>query len=339
MNALPVAWFFLIGFFLIGYAILDGFDLGVGFWYFFTGEDNERRLLLNAIGPVWDGNEVWLLIVGGATFAAFPHVYATVFSGLYLALMLVLFALILRAVSIEFRNGIPSPRWHKAWDVGFAVGSVIPAFLFGVAFGNILRGLPLDETKNFAGTFFDLLNPYALLIGLLGFSMLATHGALYLVLKIENNLVQQAADWARKAWYVYLGLFVIASAATMITQPRLLANYKAIPVLWLLPLFALGTIIMIGVFSKKGEQTKAFTFSALSIVGLMAMSGVALFPSLVPALDKPELSLTVMNASSSSLTLKIMLILALVGMPIVIGYTVWVYRTFAGKVKLESDSY
>jgi len=339
MSVLQVIWFFLIGVLLTGYAILDGFDLGVGFWYLFTRKDEKRRVLLNAIGPVWDGNEVWLLTGGGAIFAAFPHVYATVFSGFYLALMLVLFALIFRAVSVEFRSSAPSRRWRKGWDIAFAVGSIIPALLFGVAFGNILRGLPLDDAKNFVGTFLTLLNPYALLIGLVGFAMFATHGALYLVLKTEDNLAQQAANWARKAWGVYLGLFVVASAVTVIAQPRLLNNYKSVPVLWLLPLFALGTIIMIGVFSKRGEQIKAFIASALSIAGLMAMSGAALFPNLVPALGKPEWSLTVMNASSSSLTLKTMFILVLVGMPVVIVYTVWVYRTFAGKVKLEGDSY
>ncbi len=339
MSFLQVTWFFLIGVLLTGYAILDGFDLGVGFWHLFTRKDENRRILLNAIGPVWDGNEVWLLTGSGAIFAAFPHVYATVFSGFYLALMLVLFALIFRAVSVEFRSSVPSPRWRNAWDIAFAVGSIIPTLLFGVAFGNILRGLPLDESKNFVGNFFTLLNPYALLIGLVGFAMLATHGALYLVLKTESNLAQRAASWAKRAWTIYLVLFIVASAVTVTAQRQLLENYKAVPILWLLPFFALGTIIMIGLFIGKGKQVKAFIFSALSIVGLMAMSGAALFPNLVPALGNPELSLTVMNASSSSLTLKTMLILALVGMPVVIGYTVWVYRTFAGKVKLESDSY
>jgi len=177
MSFLQVAWYFLIGLFLLVYAILDGFDLGVGFWYLFAKKEDHRRLLLNAIGPVWDGNEVWLLTGGAAIFAAFPQIYATVFSGFYLALMLVIFGLIFRAVSIEFRDKGESPGWRNFWGAAFGIGSILAALLFGVAVGNILRGLPLDEHGNFTGTFFTLLNPYALLIGLLGFVMFATHGA------------------------------------------------------------------------------------------------------------------------------------------------------------------
>jgi len=339
MSALQVTWFFLIGVLLVGYAILDGFDLGVGIWHLFTKTDKDRRTLLNAIGPVWDGNEVWLLTAGGAIFAAFPHVYATVFSGLYLALMLVLFALIFRAVSLEFRSKMPSPGWRKTWDVAFAVGSILPALLFGVAMGNILRGLPLSESKDFAGTFFGLLNPYALLIGLLGLAMFATHGATYIVLKTEGELAKRARGWAGKAWTAYLALFIVAVVATMITQPQLLANCKAMPFLWVVPVIALVAIVVTGVLTRKGQAGPAFVWSALSIAGLMAMCGTGIFPNVVPALNDPELSLTIMNASSSPLTLKVMLIVALIGMPLVLIYTAWVYRVFSGKVQLTADSY
>ena len=176
MLELQVTWYFLIGFLLTVYAVLDGFDLGVGFWHLFTKSDEDRRVLLNAVGPVWDGNEVWLITGGGALFAAFPHVYATVFSGMYLALMLVLYALIFRAVSMEFRSKDPSARWRAGWDAAFSLGSVVPALLFGVALGNLLRGLLLDATKTYVGGFFNLLNPYALLIGVVGLAMIATHG-------------------------------------------------------------------------------------------------------------------------------------------------------------------
>ncbi|MFH1010111.1 MAG: cytochrome d ubiquinol oxidase subunit II [bacterium] len=337
MSALQVTWFFLIGLLLTVYAILDGFDLGAGIWHLFAKKDEHRRLTLNAIGPVWDGNEVWLLTGGGALFAAFPHVYATVFSGLYLALMLVLFALIFRAVSIEFRSKRPSTCWRSTWDIAFSIGSILPALLFGVAVGNILRGLPLDESKNFTGSFFDLLNPYALLIGLLGFAMLATHGALYLALKTEGELAERAKRWGRNAWLAYLVLFVLTGVVTILSQPQLLRNYAALPVLWILPLFALVTILAIAIFRRKGSDGKAFLASSLSIAGLCAIVAADLFPNLVPALGNPEWSLTVMNSSSSSLTLGTMLILALVGMPIVIGYTIWIYRTFRGKVKVETD--
>jgi len=339
MSALQVIWFFLIGGLLIGYAILDGFDLGVGCWYLFTRQDKERRTLLQAIGPVWDGNEVWLLTGGGAIFAAFPHVYATVFSGFYLALMLVLFALIFRAVAVEFRSSAPSPRWRSAWDGAFALGSLLPALLFGVAWGNLLRGVPLDAEMNYTGTFFTLLNPYALLIGLVGLAMFATHGALYLALKTENELAPKAIHWARKAWGTYLGLLILAMAATLLTQPQLAPNYNRMHSLWFLPLGTLAAVILIGVFIRIGQPVKAFIASALSIAGLMAMSGAALFPRLVPALGQREWSLTLMNASSSELTLQTMLILALLGLPFVIGYTLWVYRIFGGKVKWEEEGY
>jgi cytochrome bd ubiquinol oxidase subunit II len=339
LTPLQVIWFFLIGILLVGYAILDGFDLGVGIWHLFAKKDEDRRKLLNSIGPVWDGNEVWLLTGGGAIFAAFPHVYATVFSGLYLALMLVLFALIFRAVSLEFRSKVESPRWRGTWDAAFAVGSMLPALLFGVAMGNMLRGLPLAEGKDFAGTFFGLLNPYALLIGVLGFAMFAMHGALYIVLKTEGDLAQRAKSWAGKAWMAYVGLFILAVIVTLITQPQLLANYKALPFLWVVPVIALVAIVMAGLKNGKGQAGQAFAWSVVSIVGLMGMCGSGLFPKLVPALNDPELSLTIANASSSPLTLKVMLIIAAIGVPIVLAYTAWTYKIFSGKVQLTPDSY
>ncbi|MBN1345567.1 MAG: cytochrome d ubiquinol oxidase subunit II [Phycisphaerae bacterium] len=339
MTSLQIVWFFLVGILLLGYAVLDGFDLGVGIWHLFNKKDEDRRKLLNAIGPVWDGNEVWLLTGGGALFAAFPHVYATVFSGLYLALMLVLFALIFRAVSLEFRGKESSPRWRRSWDLAFSIGSMLPALLLGVAMGNMLRGLPLSDDMNFAGTFLGLLNPYALLIGLLGFAMFAVHGANYIVLKTDGELAERARGWAEKAWWAYAILFVVAVLATIATQPRLLANYRAMPYLWIIPISATIAIIMTRVASSKAQAGAAFVWSAVSIAGLMGMCGSGLFPNLVPDLNDPALSLTIANASSSPLTLKVMLIVALIGMPIVLLYTIWVYRTFAGKVELTPDSY
>jgi cytochrome d ubiquinol oxidase subunit II len=337
MSALQVIWFFLIGGLLTVYAILDGYDLGVGFWHLFTRKDEDRRALLNAIGPVWDGNEVWLITGGGAIFAAFPHVYATVFSGLYLPLMLVLFALIFRAVSIEFRSKSPSAHWRNTWDVAFAVGSVLPALLFGVAVGNILRGLPLDDTKNFAGTFSDLLSPYALLIGLAGFAALVTHGAVFVTLKFEGDLAKRAKKWASRGLYIYLVFFILASIVTALSQPQLLSNFTAIPVLWVFPLLVLAMIVVLATSNRKEKARQAFVASSLSIVGLCGTAAASIFPTLVPALGMPEWSLTVANASSSQLTLTTMLILALIGMPIVIGYTIWIHRMFGGKVKTETD--
>jgi cytochrome d ubiquinol oxidase subunit II len=339
MSALQIIWFLLIGVLLTGYAILDGFDLGVGFWHLFTRSNNDRRALLNAIGPVWDGNEVWLLTGGGALFAAFPHVYATVFSGLYLALMLVLFALIFRAVSLEFRSKIDSPGWQRTWDTAFALGSIIPALLFGVAVGNILRGLPLDTSMNYTGTFWDLLNPYSLLVGVLGLSMFATHGALYLWLRTDGDLKRYAKYWARKTWIFYLILFVIATVVTIISQQQLVRNWMALPFLWVVPLLAVITMILIRVYIKSNHPGRAFTASCISIVGLMALGAISVFPNMVPALNDPALSLTIGNASSSPLTLKTMLIIAIIGMPFVLWYSIWVHRVFGERTSAAPDIY
>lgn len=333
MTALQITWFLLIGLLLTVYAILDGFDLGLGFWHLFTKKNQERRAMIRAVGPVWDGNEVWLLTGGGAIFAAFPPVYATVFSGFYLALMLLLLALIARAVSVEFRGKVESPGWRRAWDIAFGAGSSLAALLLGVALGNLLRGLPLDSDGNFTGSFFTLLNPYALLIGATGFAMLATHGALYVSLKTGGELEARARGWAKTAWYFYLGLFVLASAITIAMMPGLLENYRYSPILFGIPVSALVFIMLLGVFIIKGNPRRAFLFSALSIISLMGTAGASLFPRLVPALGAPDLSLTAFNSSSSELTLKTMLILALIGMPLVIGYTIWAHRKFAYKVE------
>ncbi|MGD8237074.1 MAG: cytochrome d ubiquinol oxidase subunit II [Armatimonadota bacterium] len=339
MSPLQTIWFFIIGLLFTAYAILDGFDLGVGFWYPFSGRDRHRRTMLRAIGPVWDGNEVWLVAAGGALFAAFPPVYAAAFSGMYLALMLVLLGLILRAVAIEFRGHDPSPRWRRAWDRAFAVGSILPALLFGVAVGNIVRGLPMDDAGNFAGSFIGLLNPYALVVGLLSLAMFATHGALYVAVKTEGYLAARARRWAQTAWVGYVLLFVVVTAATLATQSRARENFDLAPRLWILPVGALAAIVMIGLLNRGGRERKAFALSSVSIVALMALWGAAIFPDLVPALGRPDRSLSAMNASSSELTLKTMLILAALAMPFVIAYTTWVYRTFGGKVRLDDEAY
>ncbi len=340
MNALQVTWFLLIGVLFIGYSVLDGFDLGVGFWHLWTRDEEERRTTLASIGPVWDGNEVWLLTAGGALFAAFPHVYATVFSGFYLALILVLFSLILRAVSIEFRNKEKGASWRRTWDVVFAISSALPMLLFGVALGNILRGIPLDASMTYKGGFFTLLNPYAILIGLTGFAMLAAHGAFYLVLKTSGRLQGRARKWANSSWLIFLLLLVGADVVTALTQQRLLANYRAHPLLWGVPILALGAVAASGLLHRRGAAVRAFLASGLSLALLWVQVGTGLYPNLVPALSGPEtLNLTIHNASSSKLTLEVMLVVALVGMPLVLGYTAWVYRTFSGKVSAETEGY
>ncbi len=338
MSAYQVIWYLLIGVLLAVYAILDGFDLGVGFWHLWTKRDEDRRTLLNSIGPVWDGNEVWLLTGGGALFAAFPPVYASVFSGFYLAMVLVLLTLITRAVALEFRSKEPSATWRRAWDVGFSLSSVLAALLFGVALGNILRGIPLTEARDYAGTFFGLLNPYALLVGVLAVAMVAFHGALYIVLKTSGELEERARGWASGAGVVYLVLFLAATAVTIATQSHLLDNARSQPVLWAVPVHAAVFIALAIASHRQARAGRAFLLSSLSIAGVMGCVGAGLFPRLVPALGTPERSLTAANASSSELTLKVMLILVVLVLPIVLAYTAWVYWAFRGKVDVGHES-
>lgn len=335
MSALQITWFGLVGVLLAGYIIMDGFDLGVGFWHLCTKTDKDRRSLMSAILPYWDGNEVWLLSGGGAVFAAFPKVYATVFSGFYLALMLVLFALIFRAVSLEFRNHSESEGWRKFWDGAFAFGSIIPALLFGVAMGNIIRGLPLNEAGDFTGNFFTLLNPYSLLLGVTGLMMFAAHGALFAAIKTSGELAQRAKSWAANAGLVFCVLLTVVVVVTALTQPRFMANYMSLPVLWVLPVLALGTAWASLIQGKGGKIMPAFLISSGSMLAIIITCAAGLFPNWVPAINDPALSLTVANASSSPLTLKTMLILALIGVPIVLAYTVWVHTIFKGKVSEE----
>jgi cytochrome d ubiquinol oxidase subunit II len=294
--------------------------------------------MLNSVGPVWDGNEVWLLSAGGVLFGAFPPVYASVFSGFYLALMLVLLVLMARAISFEFRSQSESSRWRSAWDVVFSGSSVVATLLFGIALGNILRGIPLDSSGNFTGSFWTLLNPYALMIGILGLAMIAFQGALYTVIKGSGDLESRARDWARSAGYTYLVLFLVASVVTIATQAHLLENYRDAVVLWAIPALALTFIVGAIVLNRRGEAGRAFLSSSLSIASIWGLVGCGLFPRLVPALNAPELSLTLANASSGDLTLKSMLVIALLGMPLVIVYTIWVYWAFKGKVDLGHES-
>lgn len=338
MTDYQVIWFCLVGFLLTVFAILDGADLGVGFWHIFTRGDRRRRTLIRAIGPHWDGNEVWLLTGGGALFAAFPRVYATVFSGFYLAMMFVVVALMLRAVALEFRGKGAGMRSRALWDGVFFASSAIAALLFGVALGNVLRGIPLDGAQNYTGTFWNLLNPYALLIGLLGLAMIAFHGALYIALRTRGAQQAQARAWARGAGVVYLGLFLLSGIVTVGWQDHLMTNYHEHPLLWGIPILALLAIAAAVMGNLRRRPGWAVTAASLSIVGLMATAAADLFPNLVPALGAPELSLTLANASSSELTLRTMLILAIIGMPLVLGYTIWVYRAFWGPVDVRDDA-
>jgi cytochrome d ubiquinol oxidase subunit II len=337
---LQSVWYVLIGVLIVGYAILDGFDLGVGVLSPFVAKrDQERRLLLNAIGPFWDGNEVWLLTAGGALFAAFPHVYATVFSGFYLALMLVLFALIVRAVSFEFRSKVQSPTWRQVWDGVFFVGSLLPALLTGVALGNVVRGVPLDAQMEYAGTFFTLLNPYSLLVGLTGLAMFVTHGALYLQVKTDGVVAQRARRAAEVGWMALVLLAGLTTVVAILDIPDRFDNYLGSPLAWVVPLLGVVCLVLMRIRLAQGQAGQAFLASALFIASLIGMLGVANYPTLLQARNVAEYGLTIRNASASQTTLRVMFIIALIGMPLVIAYIAYIYHIFRGKARVEEEGY
>ena len=339
---LNTIWFFLVGVLFTGYAMLDGFDLGIGALHLFTRDDTERRLLLNSIGPVWDGNEVWLVTGGGALFAAFPNVYATVFSGFYLAFILLLVALIFRAVAIEFRSKQPMRWWRQMWDVGFAVGSVLSALLIGVAMGNIAWGVPIGANGEFAGTFLGLLKPYPLLLGVTTVALFMMHGAIYGLMKTEGPLHDKLRRWAMNTIIFFVICAAITTMATLLYVPHMAARVRENP--WLFSI-ALANMLAIANIPREfyhGRDRLAFLSSCATMITLMALFGLDQYPYMVysphdPA--GPDYSLTIYNAASSPKTLQIMLIIACIGVPLVLAYTTCIYWIFRGKVKLDRTSY
>lgn len=337
---LPTVWFILVGVLFTGYAVLDGFDLGVGVLHLFAARtDLDRRIFLNAIGPVWDGNEVWLVTGGGALFAAFPNVYATVFSGFYLAFMALLCALIFRAVAIEFRSKHPSPRWRAAWDTGFALGSLGSAFLIGIAMGNIVRGIPLDARGEFAGSFTGLLHPYALWMGVTTVALFAMHGAIYLSLKTEGDLHARIRRWIAPLIIAFILCYVVLTLATLLYVPHVTEAFRREP--WF---FALVIVVILAIANiprevNRGRDFLAFLSSCAAMIGLMAIFGIGHYPYLVYSQPLPEHSLTAFNAASSTKTLGIMLTIALIGLPVVLAYSVSIYWIFRGRVQLHKMSY
>lgn len=328
---LNTAWFLLVGFLLAGYAVLDGFDFGVGALHLFHGEERDRRTALNAIGPVWDANEVWLLAGGAALFAAFPPVYAAVFSGFYLALILLLFALIARAVSLEFRGKVDHPGWRKAWDAAFFAGSVLPPVLLGTAFGNVLRGLPVAADGMFPAALLGLLNPYSVLIGVLTLSGFVLHGTLYLAAKTERPLRDRLGSWALPAWAAFAAVYLAAAVATGLAAPALFRGKMGSPLFWALLGLIAFSVFSIPVAVLRKEYPAAFFRSSAVIVLTIGLAAAGLYPRLVPSTLDPAFSLTVYNASASPASLRAMLVVAALGLPLVIAATVWIYRVFRGK--------
>jgi len=330
------AWFILLGGLLIGYAVLDGIDLGIGMLHLALGKtDGERRTNLNAIGPFWTGYEVWLVVAGGSMVAAFPHLYAVSFSGFYLVLILVLWLLIGRGVGIEFRSHIADPMWRGLFDVLFCVSSFLLAVLFGAAVGNVVRGVPLDATGNFQGSLALALNPYAILVGLLSVALLAMHGANFLAFKTDGGDQQTRARlWASRLWYGVAALTAAATAASFFVRP-VGANFARYPFLTVLPLLALISLLAIPFFQRRGDDGKAVYAGAFLIGSLMASAGASLYPLLLPDLGHPGEGLSIFNSAAPHHSLELAFIANVIGMVFVIGYHIVIHRIFRGTVQIR----
>jgi len=329
-----IIWFVLWGVLWSVYFMLDGFVMGCGMLHYLLGKnDGEKRVLINIIGPVWDGNEVWLVTAGGATFAAFPTTYALMFSYLYTALLLLLFALIIRGVSYEFRGKSEGEGWKNGWDVAIFLGNVLPALLFGVAFGNIFAGLPMDGA-GYHGSLLTLLNPYGLLTGVLFVMLFAVHGALYAAVKSRGDLHARAAAMAKKLWPALLVVAVAFLGYTRVAT-KLFDNYLSTPLLFLVPALAVAALLGIRLFAAREKLLAAFAASCLTILLVVGTGVIGLFPNLIPSNLDPAYSLTIFNSSSSLYTLKIMTVVAFIFVPIVIAYKIWIYRIFRAPVTME----
>ncbi|MBI5118022.1 cytochrome d ubiquinol oxidase subunit II [Candidatus Poribacteria bacterium] len=328
---LETIWFVLWGILWAVYFMLDGFDLGLGtLMPALAKNESDKQVVYGAIGPFWDGNEVWLLTAGGVTFAAFPGTYAVMFSALYSALMLILFALIVRGVALEFRNNADSVAWKKVWDVCMVFGSVLPAILFGVAFANIFQGIPIDAEGIYRGTLLTLLNAYGLLGGVFFLALFLEHGAIWLAVKSDGDLQKRAGSAARTIWPVLLVGAVVFLVVTWF-RTGLYDNYLKNPVLFVIPAVAVASLLTTRVFIAKAAWWRAWFASSLVIVSATLFGVVGLFPVLLPSSLDSAYSMTIHNSASSPLTLKIMLGVALTFIPVVILYQGWVYNLFKGK--------
>jgi len=330
IEILQNAWFFIIGFLFIGYAVLDGFDLGIAVLMPALAKKNsERQQVMDAIWPFWDGNEVWIITAGASLFAAFPHTYATVFSGFYLALMLVLFALIFRAVSMEFWY-YDEKRKH-IWSWAFVVGSLVPSILYGVALGNLLVGIPIDNSMNYGGTFFTLLRPYPLVIGILGLAAILLQGVTYAAHKTDGVVQERAQKLVNRILALYAIALVLSFIVTVIYLPQTLSKFPV----WIAAIVTVGALSGVYMWSKNGFDRKAFMSSSLAFIGLWGIVGTTLYPNLARSTVNDAFNLTIYNSSSTQITLTAMTIIALIGMPLVILYSFYVYRIFKGKVSIK----
>ncbi|WP_091908014.1 cytochrome d ubiquinol oxidase subunit II [Chitinasiproducens palmae] len=352
LTTLQVIWWLLIGVLLIGFALTDGFDMGVGILLPFVGRrDGERRVVVNTVGATWEGNQVWFITAGGATFAAWPVVYATAFSGFYVALLLVLFSLFFRPVGFDYRNKLNDRRWRSFWDWGIFAGSFVPALVFGVAFGNLLQGVPfaidIDHRASYHGTFWQLLNPFALLAGVLSVTMLVAHGGAFLAVKAEGKVAERGRRVQIVASLLTAVLFVAAGVWVALALPGLrmtasgapergvgywMTNYGLNAWAWAAPAVGTAGALLAACAAWGRRERSAFVACGLSITGIIFTAGVSMFPFIMPSSLDLAHSLTIWNATSSQRTLQIMLFAVIVFLPLILIYTTWVYRVMRGRV-------
>ncbi len=339
-EGLAIFWFFIIGVSVVFYTVLDGFDLGVGIIHLFSKKDEDRRIFLNAIGPVWDGNEVWLVIILGGLLAGFPPVFSTLLSSFYLISISLVACLIFRAVAIEFRSKQESPRWRKTWDVVFSFASLFIAFIIGLILGNLVQGIPLNAEGDFIGSISDFFTPYPILIGILAIALFAMHGAIFLTMKTEGQLHDDLRSWINPCIMVFVILYIVTTVVTLLYFPHMTATMKKYPYFFALGILALFAIANIPREIHKGNDGRAFISSCAGITLFISLFAIGNFPVLIRSSVMPnQNSLTLYNSGSSFLTYKVLFIIVLIGIPLVLGYGFFVYRLFRGKVRLGPTSY
>jgi cytochrome bd ubiquinol oxidase subunit II len=366
-ETLKLIWWLFVGVLLVGFAITDGFDLGIGALLPFLGKnDDERRVIINSVGATWDGNQVWFITAGGAIFAAWPIVYATAFSGFYIALILTLFAMFFRPVGFDYRSKVADPRWRSAWDWGLFAGGFVPALIFGVAFGNLLQGVPFsfdnDVRVTYSGSFWALLNPFGLLAGVVSLTMLLMHGSIYLQIRTEGVIAERARRATKITGAIFILAFIGAGIWIMngIDGYRIVSmlpanvasipldktvekaagawmnNYHNHPLLWLAPLLGIAGALLAIILSGAKKPIMAFIASSFMLAGVIFTAGIAMFPFIMPSSSDPRSSLTIWDSVSSHMTLQIMFWVVLIFLPIVLAYTSWVYSVLRGKITVET---
>ena len=336
----PTLWYLVVGLLFSGYVILEGFDYGAGAWHLFLKKDLSRRIAINAIGPLWDANQVWLIIGGGALFAGFPVMYATMLSAMYIPFMLFLMLLVLRSAAIKFRSAEEMTWWRKTWDIIYFIANTLIAFLLGVVLGNVLQGFELGENLTYqGGIFFSFLSPYAIMVGFTTLSIFMTQGAIFLLLKTEGRLHARLTFLLKKGMIFFIISFAVTSLYTLTFLHGVTDKFKENPVFFVLPILAFLAVANVPRLVSKKKYANALVFSSLTMAFLLMLVAFQLYPVLLPSTIDPKYSVTIYNAASSQKSLGIMLTIVAIGAPLLAGYFLFLYKTFHGKVKLDDTSY